>query len=190
MTHERARRTLLLAAVTFGCAQEPDQASQQPPVNAALPAGAVADSTPAPPPPSPNKSAKASAHAATTLVEGKLVASLDMLTIATPDGPRRIDGALREELKTLAGATVRLRGDSGRATTMNVTSYEVLSIDGQTPFVGTLVKNGSVTRLATGSDTLTLQNPPKGLSAGGKYWVVGPRDGNSLKVGSYGLIRR
>lgn len=98
-----------------------------------------------------------------------------------------ITGPLESELRSLAGATVVVRGtESGAARrTIQVESYEIVEINGERPFVG-LVLPGD--RLAAGADTLTLEGAPDALRAGDRVWITGERRGTRLRVSSWGAI--
>jgi hypothetical protein len=71
-----------------------------------------------------------------------------------------------------------------------VESYEVRSIDGEKPAVGTLAGTPAAV-LLVGRDTVELTAVPEGLRGknGAKVWVVGHRVGKSLEVQSFGIIR-
>ncbi|HEX6534682.1 MAG TPA: hypothetical protein VF041_08790 [Gemmatimonadaceae bacterium] len=106
-------------------------------------------------------------------------------------------GPLASELATLDGADVTVRGAAGvspvpiarggRAIT--VREYDIDSIAGRKPVVGTLVVNAAGVRL----DSIPLSSPPEALRelAGSKVWVVGERDASgALRVDAYGVLRR
>lgn len=102
-------------------------------------------------------------------------------------------GPLLAELRSLGGASVRV---IGRRTARSprpgfeASAYEVLSIDGQRPNVGVLVRRGEFVWLE-GTDTLRLSVIPPLLATriGAKAWVVGPRVDGALQVQSFGVIR-
>ncbi len=110
--------------------------------------------------------------------------------------PVAIRGAFKDEIQNLIGAEVRAWGPPvdnqppvpPRA--VDVSGYEIVSIGGETPFVGTLVEDGAAFFLVSG-DTLDLGSIPEALRAhvGSTIWVVGPRQGDALSVQSYGVIR-
>lgn len=108
--------------------------------------------------------------------------------------PTRLVGDLRDELRTLAGAEVKVRGlvdSAGPGRSLRVREYEVLSINGQRPLVGTLLVRDSGIWLAA-RDTMRLVPELAALRerTGAKIWVVGTSDpdGTSLRVESYGVI--
>jgi hypothetical protein len=106
----------------------------------------------------------------------------------------RLTGDLRDELRTLAGAELMVRGvmdATGASDSLDVREYEVLEIDGRRPHVGVLLARGSELWLAA-ADTLRLVPALDALRerAGAKVWVVGASDSaaKSLRVESYGVI--
>jgi len=131
---------------------------------------------------------------------GVIVASgTEQFTITTlqreAHRPVRLVGELAGELRRLAGATVRVRGTrttGSPSDAIDAWSYEVLSIDGQHPHVGTLLVRGDSVWLAA-VDTLQLVAAPDLLrtQAGAKVWIIGPAtpDGRAVRVQSYGVIR-
>ena len=109
-------------------------------------------------------------------------------------GDVALTGALREELATLHGAEVRVRGrpmanrQPRPARAVEVTSYEIVAINGERPYVGELAgRDGGLwlhgMRLAGASDEL------RG-AVGAKVWVLGRRADGELQVLSYGIIAR
>lgn len=124
-----------------------------------------------------------------TLIAGGTAESpLTMLQSA--DGPSVfVRGGLEPDLRALASAEVLLRGRldaSGQRAVMHVTGYEVLSVNGQRPLVGRVLPEG---RLATDADTLRLRGSV-GAPEGALVWVTGARDGATLNVASFGVIRQ
>lgn len=104
-----------------------------------------------------------------------------------------ITGPYEPELSRLTGAEVRV---TGRVTpgefpgpTLEAMSYEILSVDGERPLLGTLgrdadgfyltVPGGTAVRLAAVSETLAE-------SAGGRVWVILDSNGG---VAQYGILR-
>lgn len=110
--------------------------------------------------------------------------------------PVAVRGELRAEIANLLGAEVRVWGAPAdnqppppqRA--IEIAGYEIVSVNGVTPAVGTLVLVGDDLVLA-GSDTLQLRSPPEVLRShvGAKVWIVGDRSGDALSVQSFGVIR-
>jgi hypothetical protein len=105
-------------------------------------------------------------------------------------------GSLEVEVARLVGATVRVRGrpvpnappTPPRA--VEVSDYDVLSINGATPVVGILRLGDDAPRIEGDSTVLLAFTPPGLLSlAGAKVWVVGRREGGWLVVQGYGVIR-
>ncbi|HEY9515215.1 MAG TPA: hypothetical protein VIQ74_05980 [Gemmatimonadaceae bacterium] len=112
--------------------------------------------------------------------------------------PIRLVGALESELRHLSGATVRVLGSSaptGIVDTLDVVEYEVLSINGQRPHVGTVfLRDGGIWLAAsdTLSDTVRLVPEIAALRehAGFKVWIIGSgaAEGGEIHVESYGVI--
>jgi hypothetical protein len=106
----------------------------------------------------------------------------------------RLVGDLERELRRLSGAMLSVEGravDAGPpARAIEVVNYEVVEIDGQRPFVGTLEVDGESHRL-TGEEALRLEGVPAQLAGrvGARIWVVGPREDDLVRVQSYGVIR-
>jgi hypothetical protein len=122
----------------------------------------------------------------------------DRFTVTTlqPNDGRavRLSGDLRDELRTLGGAEVMVRGvmdSSGADGSLDVREYEVLRIDGRRPHVGVVLARDGELWLAAG-DTLRLVPTLDALRerAGAKIWVVGASDAaaKELRVESYGVI--
>jgi len=109
-----------------------------------------------------------------------------------------VRGPLRRDLQNVVGAEVRIWGapvanqppPPPRA--VEVAGYEILSVGGATPVVGTLVADGGSFYLVTAGERLELDPMPENLLAlaGAKIWAVGHLDGGTLNVESYGVVRR
>lgn len=145
------------------------------------------------------------ASASLTELTGRVMnGGTDRLTVTTlqpRDGRAvRLTGDLRDELRTLGGAEVMVRGvmDSSGGSSAGVASsaldvreYEVLEIDSRRPLVGVLLARGDELWLAAG-DTLRIVPALDALRerAGAKVWVVGTSDtvARELHVESYGVI--
>ena len=156
--------------------------------------------------------AAVSMHAVPTAVPGDTVVEgvvqevgampLTQLVVQTVGGEKPqsigVRGSMRRDIQNLVGAEVRVWGRSvpnqpptpPRA--VEVAGYEILSVGGATPVVGTLVADGGGFYLVTAGDRLALDPMPENLRAliGAKVWAVGHRDGGTLQVESYGVIRR
>ena len=110
------------------------------------------------------------------------------------EGQVAIAGELSSELAQLQGAEVLVRGrvapnrppNPPRA--IDVTRYEIISVGGERPYVGTLAERGGVLTLAD----LVVVGAPRHLrnAAGGKVWITGHVSGDSLRVSLYGIIRK
>ena len=108
--------------------------------------------------------------------------------------PTTLTGPLEPELRRLGGATVWVAGAPGTGApnaTFSVSRYEIVSINGSKPAVGSLIARDGSTWLATDRDTLKLASPPADLRAkvGAKVWIVGRRAGAELTPQTFGVIR-
>ena len=108
--------------------------------------------------------------------------------------PTTLVGPLEPELRRLGGATVWVAGAPGTGApnaTFSVSRYEIVSINGAKPTVGSLITRDGATWLATDRDTLKLASPPADLRAkvGAKVWIVGRRAGTELTPQTFGVIR-
>ncbi len=110
--------------------------------------------------------------------------------------PVAVRGSLKVEIQNLIGAEVRVWGsptDNQPPTpprAIEVSGYEVVSVGGDTPVVGTLVEEGGAFFLMSGAK-VRLGSIPEALRAhiGAKIWVVGTQHDDALSVQSYGIIR-
>ncbi len=118
----------------------------------------------------------------------------------TVDGARvrvGVTGPLRAELGQLVGAEVRVWGPAvpNRPPTppraIDVSRYEIVSVNGERPHVGELVLRVNGMWLISESE-MRLANVPDDLSdlSGAWVWIVGPVRGEVLTVQTYGIIRR
>lgn len=117
--------------------------------------------------------------------------------LRTPAGDVGVRGRLAPEIAGLLGAEVRAWGTPvphappppQRA--VDVRGYEIVSVNGERPVVGTLVADGAALVTAAG-DTVRLAGVPQDLAwlPGATVWVVGVERGEGLAVQSYGVIRR
>lgn len=110
------------------------------------------------------------------------------------DAALRITGELEEEVGRLVGARVlvvgsRVEGDEP-GPTLQAAGYEILSVDGATPRVGTLDHEAGegYRLLAEDGEALPLRGVPDGLGArvGAKVWIV---LGDGGAVQRYGILR-
>ena len=104
----------------------------------------------------------------------------------------RLQGAMVEELRRLGGVVVAVRGQMGESQMQgfDVTSYEVTSVEGRRPSVGTVVSRDGGLWL-DGEASVRLENVPAGLRSrvGAKVWVLGTVVDGVLRLQSYGVIR-
>ncbi len=128
----------------------------------------------------------------TGVVRSSRTAGTDLVTLETGTGrPLVLEGSLREELRRLTAARVRVSGTIEAGTgAFDVASYEVLDIGGERPHVGVLGAGAGGTLLLAGADTLRLEGAPADLArwTGAKVWIVGPVADGALAVRSYGII--
>lgn len=173
--------SLLLGAALAACAHNPEPRSAD---------TSPVDSTSQP---------SSGAWAQEIVLSGRVVNSgTEHLTITTlqveNSAPTRLVGALQTELRTLAGAEVRVSGvidSAGSGRSLDVREYDILSINGQRPHVGTVLVRGASSWLVS-SDTLRLIPELDALREreGARVWVIGAVDpGRSeLRVESFGVI--
>jgi hypothetical protein len=176
------------------------------------PAGSLAIAIPDSSPGAAEAAAAVSMHAVPTAEPGDTVVvgvvqevgamPLTQLVVQRAGGgePRSVGirGPLRRDIQNLVGAEVRVWGRPAAnqpptpPRAVEVTGYEILSVGGATPVVGTLAADGGGFYLVTSGDRLALDPMPENLRAliGAKIWAVGRRDGGTLHVESYGVIRR
>lgn len=110
------------------------------------------------------------------------------------DASLRVTGDLEDEVGRLVGARVLVVGshveDEGPEPALQAAGYEILSVDGATPRVGTLDHEaGEGYRLLTeGGEALPLRGVPDGLGTrvGAKVWIV---LGDGGAVQRYGILR-
>jgi hypothetical protein len=108
--------------------------------------------------------------------------------------PTTLTGPLELELRRLNSATVWVAGAPGAAApnaTFAVSRYEIVSIDGAKPIVGTLASRDGAIWIVAGSDTVKLAptTPEMRAKVGAKVWIVGRRAGAEMTPQSFGVIR-
>ncbi|MDQ3388968.1 MAG: hypothetical protein M3483_05630 [Gemmatimonadota bacterium] len=99
----------------------------------------------------------------------------------------RLDGPLAAEVGRLSGAEVEVWGDSAPRQGIEVTGYELHSVDGAPATVGVVERaadGGLLLRTATG--VMRLSGGVGELRPGQKVWVQGP---GTVQVQTYGVIR-
>lgn len=145
----------------------------------------------------PEASGMAGGQGAMETVEGTVMLTGSepavMVTLRAEEGGSvNLTGDLRDELARLSGARVEVHGSmqtSGRRT-MNVAGYRVVSVNGETPYVGVLVsRDGGI--WLDGDQPVRLVDVMADLreQLGAKVWVVGPRTADGVRPQSYGVIR-
>ena len=115
-------------------------------------------------------------------------------TIVSGNDTVAVAGEYTAEIGRLSGAEVRITGritDSGQlpARTLEASSYEILSIDGEVPQVGILEREGEIFRLLRSdgeSVDLPVLSDRLKANAGARVWLT--LDENSGVV-RYGILR-
>lgn len=123
-------------------------------------------------------------------------APVDVHVVVQPeDGDAvRVVGALRDEIRRLAGAWVVVHGRGERsaapvaARQIEASDYEIVSINGEPVLHGTVQgKTGGWTVLRTREgETVYLSAAPESIRTGQTIWVQGQR---SLVVQAYGVLK-
>lgn len=121
----------------------------------------------------------------------------DYLVLRVPDdAPVALTGPLAGELRRLQNASVQVRGihtvgGIARGGSVEVRSYSLLSIDGERPEVGVLLRRDGDFWLVAEATTLRLSGMPSELTdrEGAKIWVTGPSSAGTLQLRSYGILR-
>lgn len=117
------------------------------------------------------------------------------VVVETEEGATvRVVGALRDEIRRLSGAVVRIEGPVEPSEMpvarrqIRADDYRIISVNGE-PVIQGLVegKTGGWTVLRTpDGEQVYLASAPEGIRTGQRVWVQGPR---SVIVQSYGVIR-
>ena len=219
--HRLAPALVTLVVAVTACARAPeskgtdstsapvDSASPRPAITAQpavvsrLPDSSPGSAPPAPTPartePTPTPSPAPTVTPSETVLTGRVVAggvAAQPVTSLQIEGgkPTLLVGPLEQELRTLGGATVWVAGTPGAGApnaSFAVSRYEIVSIDGVKPLVGSLVARNGGTWLATERDTVKLALVPGALDGktGAKVWIVGRRTGADLTPQTFGVIR-
>lgn len=116
------------------------------------------------------------------------------IVVEGEDASLRITGDLEDEIGRLVGARALVVGSrvegEGPEPSLQAAGYEILSVDGATPRVGTLDHEAGegYRLLAEDGETLPLRGVPDGLGArvGAKVWIV---LGDGGAVQRYGILR-
>ena len=117
-----------------------------------------------------------------------------MVNLRADDGSSvGLVGDLAAELARLSGAVVTVRGNEAPAPAdrgLEVTEYEVVSVNGETPGVGVLERRDGAYWLG-GDPGVRLMGVPDALTqmVGAKVWVTGSSGADGVTVQSYGIIR-
>ena len=117
-----------------------------------------------------------------------------MVNLRTEDGTSvGLVGDLAAELARLSGAVLTVRGNDAPAPAdrgLDVTEYEVVDVNGETPSVGVLERRDGAYWLR-GDPDVQLMGVPDALAqeVGAKVWVTGSSGTDGVTVQSYGIIR-
>lgn len=103
-------------------------------------------------------------------------------------------GDLLPELRTLTGATITVAGAPGTGvpgTTIDVSSYEVLEVNGSRAWSGVLVLRDGAWALDRPDSFVRLDAVPAALTnrINSKIWVTGVMENGRVRVQSFGIIR-
>jgi hypothetical protein len=107
-----------------------------------------------------------------------------------------IVGELRDELGGMSGVEVSITGSDAAnpqgmpEQAIDVSAYDVISVNSAPAYLGVLeLRDGEM--WLDRDDDLRLITLPAQLQdmAGAKVWLVGPVDGDELRVQSYGIVR-
>ncbi len=113
------------------------------------------------------------------------------VTLVSESSSVDLVGELRSELENLTGAEVAVWGrPTGLLREFQVLSYEIRSIGGERPLVGTLAERDGELWL-DGNESVRLVNAPARLrnQLGAKVWVLGRRMEGGVHPQTYGVIR-
>ena len=117
-----------------------------------------------------------------------------MVNLRAEDGTSvGLVGDLAAELSRLSGAVLTVRGNEAPAPAdrgLDVTEYDVVSVNGETPSVGVLERRDGEYWLG-GDPGVHLMGVPDALAqeVGAKVWVTGASGADGMTVQSYGIIR-
>jgi hypothetical protein len=112
------------------------------------------------------------------------------VVVRPPGAPSvTLEGPLAREIGAASGADVVVRGRRTGPRTMEVSSYEVRTVDGVTAITGTLTAQGGRLVLVTDAGRrYAIARPPAPLRehVGARVWVTGDP---STAIASYGVLR-
>jgi hypothetical protein len=139
------------------------------------------------------------APATTARDTGRVVASgvegMNTLTLNREGRPDiGLVGELLPEIRTLTGATIAVQGTPGTGVpggTIDVSSYEVLEVNGSRAWSGVLVLRDGAYALDDGAALVRLDAVPAALTGriNSKIWITGVLEAGRLRVQSFGIIR-
>jgi hypothetical protein len=189
---------LLIAAVTGACgAEAPSEEQEAVPVAAEeqVQPGQEAEPGAAEAREPHEQTAQLAADRMEGIISQSGTSEAPMLRLRPAEGRAvTLTGDLLPELTRLSGVTVAVQGTrsgSGMMTRFAVTDYQVVAVGEERPVVGVLVLDGTTYRIGEGSAAVTLTYVPDGLAqnVGAKVWVTGVREGGTIRVQSFGIIR-
>jgi len=188
-----------VASVDTTTAAPAPAAAQPAPTSDTTAAPRAATSAPRPNSSVPKAAPTPTASPSETVLTGKVVAGglagQPVTSLQIEGGkPTTLVGPLEPELRRLGSATVWVAGAPGAGApnaSFVVSRYEIVSVDGAKPLVGSLVARDGATWLASERDTVRLTSVPTELTGkvGAKVWIVGRRAGAELTPQSFGIIR-
>lgn len=116
----------------------------------------------------------------------------EFLVLEGPEGPAvPLADRTEEGIRWLSGAELRVCGSRSAAGTLDVRSFELLTVDGATAHLGVVRQQGETLVLDPGGSlpAVVLLSPPARLlqAQGRTAWVTGRRTGDGLVVQAYGI---
>ncbi|HUE96070.1 MAG TPA: hypothetical protein VMN39_05395 [Longimicrobiaceae bacterium] len=143
--------------------------------------------------PAPSGSAEGALRGVVRIV-GSAPVNVQVVLQPAEGGSVRLTGPLRDELATLAGAEVAVRGVLGPSPDpladrqLEAIGYDIVAIDGLPVLVGEIVSvQGQQARMRTAEGEEVVLDVPAGVfRVGQKVWVQGPQ---RVSVQSFGVVR-
>lgn len=118
------------------------------------------------------------------------VEGLHRVQLSRNDDAISLTGPHLDELMTLGGATVSVIG-APAAREFEVLQYSIVEVNGERPWVGVVLSYEDGFRLDS-AEPLRLLGDETALRdlVGSKVWVTGRLDEDTLRMASYGILRR
>jgi hypothetical protein len=167
----RRSSLLLLAAVLMACTPQNGAPGATPGAGAASGDTRVGDTT----------------LVGTVRVVGSAPVNLRVVLQHPDGGTTELAGALKDELRSLSGAEVAVRGTLTGGV-LSATAYEIRAVDGAPVVMGVIesIEDGTARLRTAAGATVLVAGVPASFRVGQKVWVQGPQ---SIRVQSYGVIR-